>query len=137
MTESDFLRSSEPDQIGLEYVLPAQFFQQRRAVSWPVTRMMLAILEDVIGILQRKDVLNFVTQKAKREEYHDAHAWVASDEDWGPFSFVRLCQVLDLEPSWTRRRIRRLQQMPGLRKLSRHQSSRGLGKMQVGVGAQP
>ena len=35
--------------------------------------------------------------------------WVASDEDWGPFSFVRLCLVLDLEPAWTRRRIRRLQ----------------------------
>ena len=130
MTPSDFLCAPEHDLIGLESVLPAQFFQKRRAVSWPITRMLLAILEDVIGVLQRKDTLSFTTQKAKREEYEEAVAWIASDEDWGPCSFVQICRVLDLDPAWVRARI---QQMRGTRKLSRHQFSQGLGKGQVGA----
>jgi hypothetical protein len=33
--------------------------------------------------------------------------WVASDESEWPFSFVRLCQLFDLEPTWVRMIVHR------------------------------
>ena len=33
--------------------------------------------------------------------------WIASDDDGPPFSFVRLCQLLGLEPDWVREAVRR------------------------------
>ena len=33
--------------------------------------------------------------------------WVASDESEWPFSFVRLCHLFDLEPTWVRMIVRR------------------------------
>ena len=131
----DFLNVSEHDEIGLEYVLPVQFFQRRRTASWPTIRLLLAVIDDVIPVLQSKDTLNFATDAAKRRAYEEAHDWVASDEDWGLFSFIRICRALDLEPSWVRRRLRRLQQSPSVRRLSRHQTLRRLGKVQVGSAA--
>lgn len=38
--------------------------------------------------------------------------WVASDDTEWPYSFVRLCQLFDLDPEWVRGIVRRWQRVP-------------------------
>jgi hypothetical protein len=50
-------------------------------------------------------------------DHHGAHShrnlvvenlrWVASEDTTWPFSFIRLCQLFDLEPSWVRAAVAR------------------------------
>ena len=45
------------------------------------------------------------TSAVEREFYLDAHRWVTSDDSSWPFSFLNVCQVLNLAPETVREEV--------------------------------
>lgn len=67
-------------------------------------RLALAILADALRcVLNHHDSRSNEQRQAARE----ALEWMHSDDDAPPFTFVRLCQLFDLEPDWIREAVRR------------------------------
>jgi hypothetical protein len=67
------------------------------------------------GILRQatEDLRRFrsPTSGVERELYFDAHHWFASNDYTWPFSFLNVCQLLDLDPEVVR------EELPGERSL--------------------
>lgn len=81
------------------------FQSRRRPPIWePERRLMLAILYDAINCFQR----NLLGQPAKaRVLFEEAERWImADDTDW-LFSFTNICEHLDLDPHYLRKRLLR------------------------------
>ena len=61
------------------------------------------------GILEQAtlDLRRFhgATRGVEREFYLDAYRWVTSDDHSWPFSFLNVCQVLDLTPETVRQEV--------------------------------
>src|SRR4051794_1237561 len=61
------------------------------------------------GILKQaaQDLRRFhgTTTAVERELYLDAYSWIISDDCSWPFSFVNVCQVLNLEPESLRQEL--------------------------------
>jgi hypothetical protein len=61
------------------------------------------------GILKQaaQDLRRFhgATSAVERELYHDAYRWVISDDCSWPFSFLNVCQVLNLAPETVREEV--------------------------------
>jgi hypothetical protein len=89
-----------------ETILPSQFFDrvQIDASLQPEKRLMLAVLEDAVGTFQK-----FATAPGRRAHrlFAEAEEWFESDEKTWPFSFMNVCQALDLEPLYVRSGLRR------------------------------
>ena len=49
--------------------------------------------------------LHGATSAVEREFYLDAHRWVTSDDSSWPFSFLNVCQVLNLAPATVREEL--------------------------------
>ena len=82
-------------------VLPAQFFP-RSVVRPPERRLMMAVLARALLDLQTHAGTG--TRRA-RQHLAEVEAWLASDDDGWPFSFVNLCHALDLDASSVRSRL--------------------------------
>ena len=81
-------------------ILPAQFFARAAALA-PERRLMMAVLARSLRDLQSNAGTG--TRRA-RQHLAEVEAWLASDDDGWPFSFVNLCHALDLDPSSVRSR---------------------------------
>jgi len=91
------------DDFPQEFVLTAQL---RSTIPGPRAsflshRLMWGILEDLARTLER----------ARRTNRHDAvvreaRRWLDNDDRAWPFSFLRVCEALDLPPNTVRRRLR-------------------------------
>jgi len=61
------------------------------------------------GILKQAavDLLRFhgASSAVEREFYLDAHRWVTSDDCYWPFSFLNVCQTLNLTPGTVREEV--------------------------------
>ena len=84
-----------------EQVLPAQFhdtLRRLRAVQ-PEVGLAIAVLERAA-----LDLRAFRFGKRRREQviFMDAYEWVAADDRTWPFSFVNLCELLNLDPESVR-----------------------------------
>lgn len=85
-----------PADSGDDAVLPAQFFARlsdRR--SEPTKRLMAAVLEEAIAALLHGAGAGASDQR--RVVAREAESWFASDDCRGPFAFVTICHVLDLD----------------------------------------
>jgi hypothetical protein len=71
----------------------------------PEQRLMAAVLEDAIRELERPSEIWIGPAGRRRAE---VQAWVESDDVAWPFSFLNVCDALDLNPAGVRRRIARL-----------------------------
>jgi len=71
----------------------------------PEQRLMAAVLEDAMRELARPSEIWIGPAGRRRAE---VQAWVESDDVAWPFSFLNVCDALDLNPSGVRRRIARL-----------------------------
>src|SRR5262245_10123008 len=103
-------RSEPTHDVGLHGVaiLPVQFHESRRrlAIDEGVWRLMSAVLADAIRCYQD----NFAATQARRVlEFQEAREWFFSKEADGPFSFIGVCEALQLEPDAIRKRIREWQ----------------------------
>jgi hypothetical protein len=88
-----------------EIMVPAQFDDLRRSgvVTRPEHRLMLAVLEDAVHVYQ----IGGSGGARTRRLYAETEQWFASTDTSWPFSFVRICQVLGLDPDYVRAGLRR------------------------------
>ncbi len=95
-----------PPVFQVRTLMPVQYFTQneRRKARSPEKRLMYAILEDAVSVY-----CNFREPATRRQRrvYKETVDWFASDEASWVFSFRRVCDALDLDPSWIREGIRR------------------------------
>ncbi len=77
---------------------PNHILQERR--QWtPEHRLCAAVLEEAISSYQ-KNV--FAEKKAQRRLFLDAEQWFRNNHTHWPFSFLRVCEVLNLNPDYVR-----------------------------------
>jgi hypothetical protein len=61
------------------------------------------------GVLKQaaQDLRRFhgATSSVERELYHDAYGWVISDDSSWPFSFLKVCQLLQVAPEILRQEL--------------------------------
>ncbi len=71
--------------------MPAQWFEPPTAVESGERRLLFAIFADGITLAGRGS--------------RAAQAWMRSESVFGPFTFVRLCELFDYDPAQIRRRL--------------------------------
>jgi len=86
-------------------ILPEQYFTrvQRGALWSGEQRLMAAILEDAVAVSSKP--VPPTTSKA-RHVLRETLRWLRSNDRSWTFSFLRICETLDLDPSAIRRAIR-------------------------------
>jgi hypothetical protein len=87
-----------------DVVAPEQFleiFSRGRSLE-PEKELMLAILADAIEC-----ILKYCEQPVpmRIKLFQEAHEWLFDHEEREPFSFLNVCETLDLDPSYLRRGI--------------------------------
>lgn len=94
-------------------ILPVQFFTRlQRNTSWTgEQRLMAAILEDAVAVSTKTNPPK--TSKG-RHVLRETLRWLRSNDRTWMFSFLRICETLDLDPAAIRRgiRIRRGEELP-------------------------
>jgi hypothetical protein len=98
-------RSSLAAAVVSHDLLPSQVERRSGAQLQAEQRLMLAVLEDAVLTFQR--YAGDPGTRARRLCIETA-AWFASNDTAGPFSFVSICQALDLDPDYLRRGLRPL-----------------------------
>lgn len=82
-------------------ILPSQYSGLRSKA--PEEQLLIAILHDAIECVEK---YRFATDAEGQGEYHAAKRWLLADErDW-PCSFARICEVLDINATHVRARLR-------------------------------
>lgn len=85
-------------------VVPEQFFSEVSALGDPERRLRLAVLQDALRYYQQGAG---ATGRRARMLYEDAADWFASSDSTEPFSFVNVCDALDLDPHYIRSGLQR------------------------------
>src|SRR5271170_2140270 len=78
--------------------MPAQFYPARRhaASVEPIMRLMAGILIDAVRCFQ----LHLDARESKRrQEFREAKSWIVDDLGNGPFSFLDVCDWLEIDPN--------------------------------------
>jgi hypothetical protein len=85
-----------------DLLLPLQFFAglRRKAQADGERRLMLAILEDAVDCFQKYAMAK---DGRTRQLFADAEQWFLSDDRRWPFSFVNVCEALEIQPQFLRR----------------------------------
>jgi hypothetical protein len=87
-----------------EAILPSQFFTPGRGKAPDSeTRLMYAILEDAINVYCK--YREPATCKERRL-FGNARRWLESNDRVWLFSFLRICEALDLDPGYIRKGLR-------------------------------
>jgi len=86
-------------------ILPSQLYGPPLggARTQPEKRLQLAVLADALVTFHRSAGQ---PRARARRLFAEAEAWFASDATDGPFSFLSICQSLDLDPDYIRRGLR-------------------------------
>ncbi|OGF51961.1 hypothetical protein A3I27_02990 [Candidatus Giovannonibacteria bacterium RIFCSPLOWO2_02_FULL_43_11b] len=87
----------QPDTLALD-----EYMSKRKSrVLGPEKELMLAILEDAVHCFQK---YIFAKYSKERAWFNDAEAWLMlmDDSDRDLFSFVNICNALELDPSYLR-----------------------------------
>jgi len=89
-----------------EVLLPVQFYAyvQRRTAWTGAQRLMAALLEDALDVCTKPDTL---ANAKRRQLQREAMGWLRSNDRARTFSFLRVCEALDLDPGTIRRAMRR------------------------------
>ena len=86
-------------------LMPEQML--RRPCCTPEQRLMAAVLEDAMRELERPGGEWYGARARRRAE---VQFWLASDDVAWPFSFVNVCEALDLDPREVRSSLARAHQ---------------------------
>lgn len=92
---SDPTSSASDEPRGLRVSAPTAL----RSVP-PEQRLMLAVLEDALGILVAGP-----RRTTSGRLFWDTRSWVLDDDLAWPFSFLNVCEALDIDPGRLRRRL--------------------------------
>jgi hypothetical protein len=84
-----------------DVLLPSQYFaaMRRRVPKEPEYRLIVAVLEDAIDCYQKH---LFAREPKARQLFEDAAEWIGSDDRSWPYSFVSICDILNLNPHYVR-----------------------------------
>lgn len=86
-------------------ILPAQFFAEVRTSASGEKRLLLAVLERAIS-----DLCNTRSSQSSVRDREEARQWVESRDESSPYSFIRICEALGLDPDVLRQGILILEQ---------------------------
>lgn len=89
-------------------VLPSQHFPPHLKQA-PEQRLMIAVLQDAIDCVDKYRV---ATDSDGRRLFAEAAQWVLADENEWPYSFECICDVLGLDASAVRYRLRLTPEQP-------------------------
>ena len=84
-------------------LMPVQFFTQRerRNSQNSIRRLMYAILEDAVSVYTSE-----VRSSRQSRTFQQTRRWLDSNDRAWVFSFLRICEALDLDPEYIRRGVR-------------------------------
>jgi hypothetical protein len=90
------------------------YVYQGRAAETPERRLMAAVLRDAIDCFIRDC---FAPNRHRKRSYREAEEWFFTGDDHGVFSLDNVCGILNLDPGYIRRTIRRYteQNAPGVK----------------------
>ena len=102
---SDEMEEKLPGLFEPNTILPVQYFTRlQRGSSWTgEQRLMAAVLEDAVAVCTKPNAPK--TSKA-RQVLRETLRWLRSNDRTWTFSFLRICEHLDLNPGAIRREIR-------------------------------
>lgn len=84
-----------------DILLPAQYLAttQRKTYLEPEKRLMLAVLEDAVICFQK-----YVHSSSPKERlsFEEAEVWILDEDSHWLFSFVNICEALELNPRYVR-----------------------------------
>jgi hypothetical protein len=91
--------------LSLNLVMPEQFFAAgSEGSARGERRLMLAVLEDAVDALLKYATARDGRGRTLRDE---AERWIEEDDTRSPFSFLNVCEALDLNPSCLRKGLAR------------------------------
>jgi hypothetical protein len=106
-----FARFNQTDGYDTEFsqteaILPFQFYGDRRrdAANEPLKRLLVAMLVEGVRCFQTGSGAH---RPAQRRDFAEAHSWIFSDVDDGPFSFRAVCEALEIDTQALRRGLLR------------------------------
>jgi hypothetical protein len=84
-----------------DLITPTQYFDSRRRDHRddPVRRLMMAVLQDAIRCY--RDGANS-RSALKRKNFVEVNEWFCDDLGNGPFSFLVVCEILEIVPEYLR-----------------------------------
>jgi hypothetical protein len=95
-------------------ILPVQFFLTSATVRTGEQRLMAAILEDAIALYCKRMPAGSAKLRSKfQAEQGQADHWLRSNDRASVFSFLRICEALNLDPQYLRRGLRMLHEQAG------------------------
>ena len=92
-------------ELAPESILPAQLYDRPLggARIQPEKRLQVAVLADAVLTFHRWAG----NERARaRRLFAEVEAWFASDDPDGPFTFITICDSLNLDPTYIRRGLR-------------------------------
>ena len=129
------LREIEGD--GYEGVDPSDFgiiadvgITRARATVEPERNLLLAVLTDAII---RYQALAGVSDGARKRDLGEAERWLFSNDRRWPYSFVNVCEALEIAPSALRRQLVRWRAAQAARRRNRGAARRSLLKTRRGA----
>jgi hypothetical protein len=99
---TDKSSNASPTAFGLSdemLILPIQLVTPLRLKMNGVRSLMVAVLTDAVESFCK--TLG-ATSKQKQKAHEEASAWIFSDDRSGIFSFLNLCEALDMDPAYLR-----------------------------------
>jgi hypothetical protein len=111
-------RNDGPDPEGISNLSEMSIFEILRK-EWTNQTHAMKTAEDNISETSQKELASGIlklaaqdlrrfrsaTSEVERELYQDAYRWVASDDSSWPFSFLNICQLLQLAPDTMRQEL--------------------------------
>jgi hypothetical protein len=94
-----------------DVMLPAQQFPAHSKRE-PEHRLMMAVLEAAVRCVRKYP---FPTDARGRRLFHEARQWLLAAEPNWPYSFERICAVLDLDADAVRQQLRLVPGMTSMR----------------------
>jgi hypothetical protein len=91
-----------------QVILPAQHFNLPKKIA-PEHRLMMAVLDDAVRCVEK---YRCPTDARGRRLLHEAKQWLLAAEPHWPYSFERICAVLDFDANAVRHRLRLAPERP-------------------------
>ncbi len=106
MTERETLEEKLPGLFEPDTLLPIQYFEamRRKHVLEGEKRLVLSVLEDAVECFMK--CISSPTGKGQRL-FREAEEWIELEDKRWVFSFDNVCEMLDINPEYMRRGLRR------------------------------
>ncbi len=90
------------DELGLlqpGVVLPVQMPGANRSAGGGERQLLLAVLADAVHCYR---VHRTAVTKNEQQMFRESEEWIMSDDESSPFSFLNICQVLNIDAAYLR-----------------------------------